>query len=73
MGSRPSLSKVSKQSFLLQEVLFALDVHAVGVREYGHNRAQAQESLLDSGASNKAVFNLERLRSGKKYVAMVTL
>ena len=28
--------------FLLQEVLFALVVHSVGVSEYGHCKAQAQ-------------------------------
>ena len=42
--------------FLLQEVLFALVVDTVGVSEYGHYKAQAQESLLNSGATNKAVF-----------------
>jgi len=39
---------------LLQEVLFALDVHSVGAREYGHYISQAQQSLSDSGATNKA-------------------
>ena len=38
---------------LLQEVLYALDVHSLGVGKYGHYTAQAQESLLDSGATNK--------------------
>ena len=45
---------------LLQEVLFALDVHSVGVSIYGHYIAQAQESLSDSGATNKACFILGR-------------
>ena len=43
---------------LLQEVLFALDVHSVGVNYTGHDTTQAQESLLDSGATNKAFFIL---------------
>ena len=34
--------------------------------------AQAQESPLDSGATNKAFFILARERSGNEYVAMVT-
>ena len=29
------------------QVLFALDVHSVGVSEYGHYTAPAQGSLLD--------------------------
>ena len=29
-------------------------VHLVGVSKYGHYSAQAQESLLESGAPNKA-------------------
>ena len=58
--------------FLLQEVLFALVVHSVCVNEYGHYKAQAQESLLNSGATNKAVFILEKWRSSNEYVAMVT-
>ena len=40
----------------LQEVLFAFVVRSVGVSEYGLYTAQAQESLLNSGATNKAVF-----------------
>ena len=40
--------------FLLQEVLFE-NVHSFGVSEYGHYTAQAQESLSDSGATNKAI------------------
>ena len=60
---------------LLQEVLLDLDVHSVSVSEYGHYTAQAQESLLDSGAINKAFFILGRyegILSGNKYVAMMT-
>ena len=57
---------------LLQEVLFALAVHSVGVREYRHYKAQAEESVLNSGALNSAFFILGRQRSGNKYVAMVT-
>ena len=61
----PLHSKWKIRVFLLQEVLFAL-VHSVGVSE------NAQESLLKSGATNKAVFILGRQRSSNKYVAMVT-
>jgi len=35
-------------------------VHSVGVSKYGHHKAQAQESVLNSGATNKAVFILGR-------------
>ena len=45
---------------LLQEVLFALAVHSLGVIEYAHYTAQAQESQLDCGATNKVFFILER-------------
>ena len=69
-GSLHSKGKI--RVFLLQEVLFAFVVHSVGVSEYGHYTAQAQESLFNSGAPNKAVFNLGRLRSSDEYVAMVT-
>ena len=65
-------SKGKLRVFLLQEVLFVHVVHSVGVRKYGHHRAQAQEGLLDSGATNKAFFILGRKRSANKYVAMVT-
>ena len=44
----------------LQDLLFAVVVHSVVVSEYEHYKAQAQESLLNSGATNKAVFILER-------------
>ena len=56
----PLHSKGKIRVFLLQEVLFALVVHSVGVSEYGHYTAQAQESLLNSGATNKVVFILGR-------------
>ena len=42
--------------FLLLEVLFAIVVRSVGVSEYGNYIARAQESLLNSGATHKAVF-----------------
>ena len=67
----PLHSKGKIRVFLLQEVLFAL-VHSVGVSEYGQCTAQARESLLDSGTTNKAFFILGRYRSGNEYVAMVT-
>ena len=52
-GSRPSPFKTGKiRVFLLQEVLFAFGVPSVGVSEYGHYTTQAQESPLDSGATN---------------------
>ena len=60
MGSRPSPFKGENQSFPPQEVLFALVIHSVDVSEYEHYTAQAQESLLNSGATNKAVFILGR-------------
>jgi len=46
--------------FLLQEVLLALDVYAVGVSEYGHWTARTQESTLDSGETNETFFLLRR-------------
>ena len=42
--------------FVLREMLFGLVVHSVGVSEYGHYKAQAQESPLESGATNKSFF-----------------
>jgi len=42
------------------------------VSECGHYTAQTQESLLNSGATNKVVFITEKLRSGNECVAMVT-
>ena len=68
----PLHSKFEIRVSLLQGVLFALVVHSVGVSEHGHYTAQAQESLLDSGATNKAFFILGRWRSGNEYVAMLT-
>ena len=56
----PLHSKGKIRVFHLQEVLFALVVHSVGVSKYGHYTAQAQERLLHSGATNKAVFILQR-------------
>ena len=44
----------------LQEVLFAIVVSSVGVSNKVHYTAQAQESLLDTGATNMAVFILGR-------------
>ena len=52
-------SKWKIRLFLLQEVLFAFVVHSVGVSEYAHYKAPAQEGLLNSGATKKAVFFLE--------------
>jgi len=60
MGSRPSPFKRKVRVFLLQEVLFALVVHSVGMSEYGHYTAQARETVLNSGATNKAFFTLGR-------------
>ena len=68
----PLHSQGKLRVFLLQEVLFALAVHSVGVSECGHYTAQAQESPLDSGATNKAFLLLGRQRSGNEYVTMVT-
>ena len=56
----PLHSKGKIRVFLLQEVLLALVVHSVGVGEYGHYTAQAQESLLNPGATYKAAFILGR-------------
>ena len=44
------------QALSIQEVLFAIAVRSVGVGKYGHYTAQAKESLLNSGATTKAVF-----------------
>ena len=54
-----SIQKIKSE--FLQEVLFALVAYSVGVSEYGHYTAQAQESLLDSGATNKALFYFKRV------------
>ena len=48
------------RKFLLQEVLFAIVVRSVSVSEYGHYTTQARETLLNSRATNKAVFILGR-------------
>ena len=53
-------SKGKIRVFHLQEVLFAPAVHSVGMGEYGHYTAQAQPSLLNSGATKKAFFILGR-------------
>ena len=45
-------SKGKIRVFLLQEELFALVFHSLGVSEYVHYTAQAQESLLHSGATS---------------------
>ena len=46
----------SEFSSLKKCYLIAIVVRSVGVSEYGLYTAQAQESLLNSGATNKAVF-----------------
>ena len=57
----PALSiQRGKSVFLLQEVLFALVVQSAGVSEYGHYTVQAEESVLNSEALNKAFFILGR-------------
>ena len=56
----PLHSKGKIRVFLPQEELFALVVHSAGVSEYGHYTAQAQESPLDSEATNNAFFILGR-------------
>ena len=60
IGLQTPHSKGKIRVFLLQEVLLALVVHLVGLSECGHYTAQAQESPLDSGATNKAFFILGR-------------
>ena len=49
----PLHSKGIIRVFVLREMLFALIVHSVGVSEFGHYKAQARESPLESGATNK--------------------
>ena len=56
----PLYSKGKIRVFLLQEVLFAIVVSSLRVSKYGHYTTQAWESLLNSGATNKAVFILGR-------------
>ena len=60
MGFRPSPFKGENQSFPPSRSVVALVVHSVGMSKYGHCTAQAQESLLNFGATNKAVFILGR-------------
>ena len=54
----PGHSKRKIRVFLLQDLLFAVVVHSVGLSEYGYYKAQAQERLLNSGATNRRVFIL---------------
>ena len=56
----PLHSRRKIRVFLHQKVLFDLVVHSVGVSEYGHYTAQAEERVLKSGALNKAFFILGR-------------
>ena len=44
----PLHSKGIIRVFVLREMLFALVVHSVGVSEFGHYKAQARESPLES-------------------------
>ena len=59
-ASGPLHSKGKIRVFLLQEGLFEVIVHSVGVSKYGHFTDQAQESPLNSGATNEAFFFLGR-------------
>ncbi len=56
----PLYPKGKIRVFLLREVLYALVVHSVGMREYGNYTEQAQDSVLNSAATNKAFFILGR-------------
>ena len=56
----PLHSKRKMRVFRHQEVLFDLVGHSVGVSEYGHYTAQAEESVFNSGALNKSVFIVGR-------------
>ena len=57
----PLHSKDKIRVFLLQEVLFALVVHSLGLSKYGRYSTTAHQSLLNSQASsNKAAFILGR-------------
>ena len=56
----PLHSKGTLRVFLHQELFFARVVHSVGVTNNGNHTAQAQESPLDSGATNKPFFISER-------------
>ena len=57
MGNGPLHSKEKIRVFLLQEVSVALYVDLLGASGYGHYTPQIQESLLNSGATNKASGN----------------
>ena len=56
----PLHSRRKFRVFLHQEVLFDLVVHSVGVSEYRHYTAQAEESVMNSEALNKAFYILGR-------------
>ena len=71
MGSRPFPFKGKNQSFPPSRTVIC-SFHSVCMSKYGHYKAKAQESVLNSGATNKAFFILGSWRSGNKYVAMVT-
>ena len=58
-GSLHSKGKIGV--FLLQEVLFALFVHSLGVSEYGHYTAQAQESPLDSSNKSQVIYHFGKV------------
>jgi len=60
MGSRPSPYKEENQSFPPSRSIICSCCSFSGVSEYGHYTAQAQESLFNSGATNRAVFILGR-------------
>ena len=49
-----------KSVFLLQELLFALAIHSVGLSEYEHYTTQAKERPLDSRATNKPFFHFRK-------------
>ena len=55
-----SIQRPKSEFSSFKKSYFALFVHSVGVSEDGHYTAQAQESLLNSGATNKAVLILGR-------------
>ena len=65
MDSRPSPFKGKNQSFPLSRSVIGSCCSFKGC-EYGHYTAQALESLLNCGATNKAVFILEMQRSGNE-------
>ena len=55
-----SIQKGKLEFSSFKKCYFALVVHSVGVSEHGHYKAEAQGSLLNSRATNKAVFILGR-------------